>query len=53
MNNGQKLSYTRIAWKKTGLRKYKNFVTDKGVKQIIIDYFSNTLLKLRIKLIGK
>ena len=47
MNNGQKLSYTRIAWKKTGLRKYKNFVTDKGVKQIIIDYLFKYFAKTK------
>ena len=38
MNNGQKLSYARIALKKTGLRRCKKFVADEMVKQKIIDY---------------
>ena len=38
MNNGEKLSYKRITWKKIGLRRCKKFVTDKVLKQRIMDY---------------
>ena len=38
MNNGDKLSYKRISWKKIGLRRCKTFVTDKVLKQRTMDY---------------
>ena len=52
MNNGKKLSYIQITWKKTSLGRCKKFVTDKMVKQRIIDY-PFKYLKIGSKLIGQ